>query len=267
LLHHLYGLVCRDFEAILEIARRRGLAVVEDCAHAAGATWRGRRVGTWGDLAFYSSEASKVFCTVQGGIAATGDDGLAERLREWQERAPFPAAERTRGLLRTLRLRYAQCKHPQRRWRRHLAEARYGADRLASTSEDECRGRRPEHYGERLPAPLAAIGLTQLAKVDAYNQERRATAALWSDWCRQRGLPTPRVLPGSEPVFLRYPVLVEPARKRDLAWALGELGLRPGRWFESQLHPSAQLVEGCPNGRRAAEGCINLPCLGVLPPR
>jgi dTDP-4-amino-4,6-dideoxygalactose transaminase len=266
LLHHLYGLVCRDYDAVLEVARRRGLAVIEDCAHATGAEYRGRRVGTRGHLAFYSSEASKAFCTVQGGLAVSDDDALGGRLRRFQELAPLPEADRTRRMLETLLLRWAHVRRPSRPWHRRLAAYRYGREPLPSTSEAECRGERPAHYGERLPAPLAALGMNQLAKLDACNEERRATAALWAAWCRERGLPTPRVVEGSTPVFLRYPVLVEPERKRDLGWALRELGLRPGVWFESPLHPSSEPVNGCPQAARAVAGCINLPCLGVLRP-
>src|SRR5262249_42952166 len=46
LVQHLYGLVCRDYEGILDLARQRGLRIIEDCAHVTGATFRGRHVGT-----------------------------------------------------------------------------------------------------------------------------------------------------------------------------------------------------------------------------
>ena len=69
LIHHLYGLVCRDYDAILRFARSRGLHVIEDCAHATGAVYQGVRVGNRGDIGFFSSEQSKVFNTSQGGMA------------------------------------------------------------------------------------------------------------------------------------------------------------------------------------------------------
>src|SRR6185369_9477098 len=43
LLHHLYGLVCRDFEKVLDLSRSHGLKVMEDCAHATGAEFRGKK--------------------------------------------------------------------------------------------------------------------------------------------------------------------------------------------------------------------------------
>src|ERR1051325_8858123 len=48
---HLYGMAC-DMDPILDLARRHQLKVIEDCAHALGATYRGRMVGTLGDASF-----------------------------------------------------------------------------------------------------------------------------------------------------------------------------------------------------------------------
>src|SRR6188474_2655566 len=68
LVQHLYGLVCRDFEKILDFATDRKLLLIEDCAHSLGASFRGRKVGNWGDAGFYSTEQSKVISTFNGGI-------------------------------------------------------------------------------------------------------------------------------------------------------------------------------------------------------
>lgn len=70
-----------DLEAITEIAERRGLAVIEDCAHAHGATWRGRRVGSFGAFGSFSFQASKNMTAGEGGILTTNDEALAERAR------------------------------------------------------------------------------------------------------------------------------------------------------------------------------------------
>ncbi len=78
---HLYGRTC-PMEPILAIARRRGLAVIEDAAQAHGAIWRGRRAGTWGELGAFSFYPSKNLGAYgDGGAIWTGDAALAQRLR------------------------------------------------------------------------------------------------------------------------------------------------------------------------------------------
>jgi len=76
---HLGGLPC-DMDAIMEIARRHDLTVIEDAAHAHGAEYKGRRVGSIGHMSMFSFQASKNVNSGEGGIVLTNDDELAERL-------------------------------------------------------------------------------------------------------------------------------------------------------------------------------------------
>src|SRR6266576_6804621 len=88
---HLYGQAA-DLSPIMEIARRHGLRVIEDCAQSHGALYQGRRVGSWGDIACFSFYPTKNLGAMgDGGMLVTDDPQLAERarlLREygWAER-------------------------------------------------------------------------------------------------------------------------------------------------------------------------------------
>jgi dTDP-4-amino-4,6-dideoxygalactose transaminase len=88
---HLYGLPA-DLDPILEIARQRGLRVIEDCAQSHGATYKGARTGSRGDLAAFSFYPTKNLGAFgDGGAITTSDPGLAERVRllreyGWRER-------------------------------------------------------------------------------------------------------------------------------------------------------------------------------------
>lgn len=88
---HLYGQPA-SLDLIMEIAREHGLRVIEDCAQAHGATYRGKRVGSYGDMACFSFYPTKNLGALgDGGLVCTNDKKLTERarlLREygWAER-------------------------------------------------------------------------------------------------------------------------------------------------------------------------------------
>jgi hypothetical protein len=63
-----------DMDPLYDIARRRGLRVVEDAAHAIGTTWRGKRIGAFGDLVSFSFHPNKNITTIEGGALSLPDD-------------------------------------------------------------------------------------------------------------------------------------------------------------------------------------------------
>ena len=77
---HLGGLPC-DMDAIMAIAQRHGLVVIEDAAHAHGSAYKGRRVGGIGHMGSFSFQSSKNLTCGEGGIIVTNDDAFAERCR------------------------------------------------------------------------------------------------------------------------------------------------------------------------------------------
>jgi dTDP-4-amino-4,6-dideoxygalactose transaminase len=74
---HLGATIC-DLDAILDIAERHDLIVVEDCAHMHGGMWRGRGVGSWGHAGAFSLQQSKGMTAGEGGITITSDPAIDE---------------------------------------------------------------------------------------------------------------------------------------------------------------------------------------------
>jgi dTDP-4-amino-4,6-dideoxygalactose transaminase len=72
------GSLMADMDAIMEIARRHNLVVIEDCAHVHGARWRDRGAGTLGHFGSFSMQSSKLLTSGEGGIVLTDDDQYAE---------------------------------------------------------------------------------------------------------------------------------------------------------------------------------------------
>jgi dTDP-4-amino-4,6-dideoxygalactose transaminase len=77
---HYGGYACCMPE-IMQIARRHGLAVIEDAAHAPGASLDGRALGTWGEIGCFSFFSNKNLATGEGGMIVTDRDDLAARIR------------------------------------------------------------------------------------------------------------------------------------------------------------------------------------------
>ena len=80
---HVYGNMCDD-DAITAIAKKHGLKVIYDAAHAFGAAYKGRSAGALGDASMFSFHATKVFNTIEGGAVCFRDDGLVDKLNDWK---------------------------------------------------------------------------------------------------------------------------------------------------------------------------------------
>jgi perosamine synthetase len=83
---HIYGHPA-DMDAIMKIAKKHGLYVIEDAAEAHGAEYKGRKVGSIGDVGCFSFYANKIITTGEGGMVVTNDDNIAERVKKLRDQA------------------------------------------------------------------------------------------------------------------------------------------------------------------------------------
>jgi dTDP-4-amino-4,6-dideoxygalactose transaminase len=81
---HIGGHIAFDVEAIAELCRAEGIFLIEDCAHAHGAAWDGRRPGTWGDAGAWSFYATKTVSTGEGGMLVSRHEDLLEHARAFR---------------------------------------------------------------------------------------------------------------------------------------------------------------------------------------
>tara|TARA_Y100000992_G_scaffold300113_1_gene268102 strand:- start:2598 stop:3752 length:1155 start_codon:yes stop_codon:yes gene_type:complete len=78
---HVGGHPC-EMEKILPWARQKKLFVIEDCAHTAGGIYKGKMLGTWGDISCFSFEEKKMLTTGDGGMVCTNNKNLASKIRQ-----------------------------------------------------------------------------------------------------------------------------------------------------------------------------------------
>ncbi|PIN73333.1 UDP-4-amino-4,6-dideoxy-N-acetyl-beta-L-altrosamine transaminase [Candidatus Woesearchaeota archaeon CG10_big_fil_rev_8_21_14_0_10_45_16] len=77
---HFAGHAC-DLDRIMDIAKKHGLFVVEDAAHAIGTEYKGRKIGTFGDVTAFSFYVTKTITTAEGGMVTTNDPELGQKLK------------------------------------------------------------------------------------------------------------------------------------------------------------------------------------------
>ena len=176
---HLLGNPC-DMDAIMGIAHKYDLAVIEDCCEAHGAEWNGRKVGSFGDLATYSFFFSHHISTIEGGMVLTNNDAEADRVRSM----------RAHGWIREMAMKGA------------IAEANPHVDPrfLFATAG----------YNFRPTEVAGAFGMHQLPRLEGLIRIRRENAAFFNsalapyqDW-----LELPTEAPGTRHTWFAYPVQV-----------------------------------------------------------
>jgi len=178
---HYGGHPC-DMDAINRVAEYFGLAVIEDAAHAVGAEYRGRKVGTLGSMACFSFYANKNMTTAEGGMLTTSDTELASRVRMLS----------LHGISKDAWKRYSK----EGSWQYDVVDAgfKYNMTDLAS-----------------------ALGLYQLIKLDGFIARRTRLAELYNrTLAGVAGLKLPTVLPEVKSAWHLYPVqIISPSPTRQ----------------------------------------------------
>lgn len=218
-------------DALLELAQRHNLIVIEDGAHALGATYHRRRVGSIAHMTMFSLHPVKHLTTGEGGIITTNDDRLASRLRMF----------RSHGIASDARTRQAQGQ-----WFYEMTEL---------------------GFNYRLTDIGAALGLSQMPRLPENLARRRQIAARYAvELADTPQLRLPTVAADVEPAWHLYPVRVGAAIDRgDVFRALRAEGLGVNvHYIPVHLHPYYRRRFGftggeCPNAEEAYERLISVP--------
>jgi perosamine synthetase len=262
ILQHTFGIPA-DLDSALDVTRRHGLELIEDCVHALGATYDGRPVGGFGRAAFFSTEETKTISSTMGGMVVTDDPELAAHMQAFQARCPWPSGSKTASYVLKLVIYHLLTEPSLHSYIRPLYEfvgRRHPLPR--ATSSEEMSGKRPHDYEKRLSNAQAVLALRQLRRLDENLAHRHAIARVYASLLSQQGIASPVAPPKGQPAFVRYPIWAED-RKAMLAAAAPHAQL--GDWFTSVLEESLSPVYAgyqsgsCPRAEAAAQHLVNLP--------
>ncbi len=180
-------------EAIHRLACQYGFKIVEDASHAVGASRNGEPVGNcrWSDVTVFSFHPVKIVTSGEGGMALTNDPHLAQRL----------FMLRSHGITREPHVFVA---------REHAGDVGDAGPVAASWYyEQQLLG-----YNYRMTDIHAALGISQLARLAGYVDERNALAARYGELLRGLPLQLPTITPGNRSAFHLYVVRLRSGRSR-----------------------------------------------------
>lgn len=200
---HFAGQPC-DMKEIQEIADDHNLVVIEDAAHAIGAEYRGKKIGSLSDATCFSFYATKNMTTGEGGAVTTNDPKIADKMR----------ILRLHGISKDA-------------WKRYSAQGSWYYE------IEECG------WKYNMTDIQAALGIHQLRKLDGFVETRRKYAEMYSTGIRDfEGVVTPLEKKGQKHVYHLYPVLLNEMDRGDFIREMAEMGIGCSVHFiPLHLHP------------------------------
>jgi len=187
--------------------------LVQDCCHAFGAEWKGRMIGTSGDVAVYAFNVSKLMTSIFGGMLTFQDQELAGKIRRWRDdqfrQAGFLKSLKRRLYLLAVYIAFNQTLYGITWW---LQKKTSFLNRFTKAYHLDDKVRFPPDYLEKMTDAEAGVGLVQLGKYEDIIESRRKKA-LWYDQNleRRKGWKFPPILQGA--TYSHYTVRVPDREK------------------------------------------------------
>lgn len=263
---HTFGISC-GVDSIKEIANRHNLPIIEDAAHSLGAKYKGKKAGSLTEVAFFTTDHSKIINTHLGGMAVTNDPIIANRLREIQLKSPFLDKKLTASILRTFLCEYLLFSE-KCLWIGQLFHSVLLKIGVLFYFGDEMKVDRPSEYPYpcRLSSVQAKLGISQLKTLSKNLAHRRSIATYLESQVGWNNFSSSDIEKHS---WLRYSFLV---KNRDTLTKELSRHFDLGIWFTSvvsgrdnNFDEVRYIVGSCPVAEFCAQHIINLPTHQRIP--
>jgi len=263
---HTFGIPC-DMSAIMAIAQRYGLVVIEDTCHVWGSKYEGRDLGSFGAAAFYSYDPGKPFIIGMGGAATVNSESLLSRVLTLYPTFRKPAAMET-AKLHIQYIAHRMTRHPRLFWSvrdlyRFLSQ---NGVAIATWTSDTLEGTLGPDYDKALASSLRNRLSAMMLKGNDVISRHKRLAAQYERGLRSLGMSVLGIHSNWEPVLICYPVQV--TNKTCLLHEARGARIELGDSFSSPVHPlpeaqwaAVEYQKGsCPIAEAVAGQVITLPC-------
>lgn len=263
IVQHTFG-VSVEMERIMKIARKHNLQVVEDCAHALGSTYHDQQVGSFGDAAMFSFGRDKIISSVHGGMITTSNEELAGKIRSIQNSLSLPSTRRI----------FQHLFHPIAfsiilpLYRLVVGKVILVAlQKLKLISlvyeKGEKKGVCPKNHPARFPNVLSILALSQLKRLDMFNDHRKKLARLYFEKLKNNSDFQVQKFDENS-VHLMYTVLSEKAS--EMRAKMKAHGVILGAWWGKGIVPNDVNLRSvkydlgsCPVAEKMGMMALNLP--------
>lgn len=238
--------------------------LMQDCCHAFGAEWKGRMIGSSGDVAVYAFNVSKIMTSIFGGMLTFRDQGLADRVRAWRE-AHYRPASLLKAVRRGLYLLATYVAFNERvyglTW--WLQEKTSLLDRFTKSYHLDNQIHFPPDYLDTMLNIEAAIGLEQLKRYPQIIQCRRKFArCLDQRLPRRGGWVFPPIVEGA--TYSHYTVLVP--NREAVIQEFAERGIHLGSLIQYSIPHMPQysnIFARQVNSLKASKSSVNFNIHGI----
>lgn len=234
--------------------------LMQDCCHAFGAEWKGRMIGTSGDVAVYAFNISKIMTSIFGGMLTFQNQELADRVRAWRDDHYLPA-HWTKAILRRLYLLAVYLAFNEKiyglTW--WLQERTPLLNRFTKSYHLDERIRFPPDYLDVMLPVEAAVGMEQLKKYPSIIQKRQNAAWYYDKYLHRNGdWVFPPIFSGA--TYSHYVVRVP--CKASVIEKMANDGVHLGELIQYSIpntKPYDEVSSDCPNALIASKSLVNFP--------
>ncbi|OGH86628.1 MAG: hypothetical protein A2301_00340 [Candidatus Magasanikbacteria bacterium RIFOXYB2_FULL_40_13] len=252
-----------DIDTILGVCSRRKIKLIEDCAHSFGAMYKGQKVGTFGDLAFFSFGSDKCVSCVRGGALVSGNNEITEEIEKvYRELPNTPWVKVLQNLLHYPIFFKGKILYPVFLGKIILALAKKMHITERVIYDCEKSGGKVDFYPAKLANALADLLLLQLNDFNLISEHRKKIAEIYEKNIANNKVVKPALSDWAIP--LRYNLLTD--APDVLAVIAKKQGVILGDWYRTAVAPSDIDVNktgyeagACPAAENFANKSINLP--------